>query len=93
MNLAALTENQAKDLGLEDDAKHEYIAAKATKSNYAPAGGTVFLRRGEHGVLTYHEPSEAHRATVSSLWVRGFLGARLQRTTFRYRQDHSLRNA
>ena len=60
MNLALLTDKQAEDLGVEEDAKHEYIAAKVTKSNYAPAGGTVFLRRGEHGVLTYHETQEAH---------------------------------
>ena len=45
------------------DAKHEYIAAKVTKSNYAAAGGTVYLHRGEHGVLEYHEPQEAHNAT------------------------------
>jgi len=63
MNLANITDKQTDDLGLAEDAKHEYIAAKVTKSNYATAGGTVFLRRGEQGVLTYHEPSEAHRAT------------------------------
>jgi RecA-family ATPase len=63
MNLALVTDKQATDLGLEEGTKHEYIAAKITKSNYAPAGGMVFLRRGEQGVLTYHEPSKAHRAT------------------------------
>ena len=63
MNLANITDKQADDLGLAEDAKHEYIAAKVTKSNYAAAGGTVFLHRGVNGVLDYHEPQQAHRAT------------------------------
>lgn len=62
INLAPLTPQQAQDLGLEDDAKYGYITAKVTKSNYAPMGGTVYLRRGEHGVLTYYAPQEAQRA-------------------------------
>lgn len=63
MNLAALSNKQADELGLEGDAKkEEYIAVKITKSNYAPAGGTVFLHRGEQGVLAYHEPQGAHHA-------------------------------
>jgi AAA domain len=64
MNLAPLTDTQAEALGIAKDAKHKYIAAKVTKSNYAPMGDTVYLRRGEHdGVLTYQEPQEAHRVT------------------------------
>jgi hypothetical protein len=61
MNLAAVTDKQAQELGIEE-AKHEYITVKVTKSNYAPAGGTVYLHRGEHGVLTFHEPRPAQSA-------------------------------
>jgi hypothetical protein len=62
MNLAALTEPQADELCIEKDSKHEYITVKVTKSNYAPAGGTVCLHRGDHGVLTFHEPRPAQSA-------------------------------
>ena len=59
MNLAQLTDKQADELCLEDDTRHEYIAVKVTKSNYAPRGGTEYLRRGDCGVLTHHEPEAA----------------------------------
>jgi RecA-family ATPase len=60
MNLAPLTDKQADELGLTE-MKTNYVAVKVTKSNYARMGDVVFLQRGEHGVLTYHEPQQAQR--------------------------------
>jgi RecA-family ATPase len=63
MNLAALTDKQAKVLALENAVRHEYLAAKVTKNNYGPSGETVFLHRETHGVLAFHNQQETQRTS------------------------------
>ena len=63
MNLAPLSDEQAEKLGLEPGSKHEFLSAKVTKNNYAPSGEAVNLRRGDAGVLIYHDATHAQSAT------------------------------
>jgi len=49
-NLAALNQKEAARVPTNE--RHLYLSATITKSNYAPPQPTVYLKRGEGGVLT-----------------------------------------
>ena len=52
MNLAVMTQAEAKEYGIADDERSLYVSATVTKNNYAPPQPKVIFRRGEGGVLS-----------------------------------------
>ena len=52
MNLAVMTQTEAKEFGVADDERSFYVTATITKNNYAPPQPKVIFRRGEGGVLS-----------------------------------------
>ena len=61
MNLAGMTEKEAKSYGIPDDQRHMYLSATVTKNNYAPPQTPVFLRRLAHGVLVKADLTDARK--------------------------------
>jgi hypothetical protein len=59
MNLATISDKDAKTFGIPDGQRGWYMSARVTKNNYAPPQtGAVFLKRGAHGYLGKVEPEQ-----------------------------------
>lgn len=51
MNLAGLSEDEAKGFGVPATDRRHYLSVTMTKNNYAPPQPTIYLKRAEGGVL------------------------------------------
>lgn len=51
MNLAGMSEKEAKEFGINPVERHYYLSATITKNNYAPPQQGIMLKRGEGGYL------------------------------------------
>jgi hypothetical protein len=51
MNLAGMSEKEAKAFCINPDERHYYLTATITKNNYAPPQQGIVLKRGEGGYL------------------------------------------
>jgi len=51
MNLAGMSEKEAKEFGIYPSERHYYLSATITKNNYAPPQQGIMLKRGEGGYL------------------------------------------
>lgn len=56
LNLVAMTENEEKMFGLENEARHNFVKVLGTKANYTNNKGTKWLQRGKGGVLLAWTP-------------------------------------
>jgi len=65
MNLAGMSDKEAKAFGINPDERHYYLTATITKNNYAPPQQGLILKRGEGGylhqiALTSQKTQQAH---------------------------------
>ena len=51
MNLAGLSEDEARGFGVPAGERRHYLSVTMTKNNYAPPQPTIYLKRAEGGVL------------------------------------------
>jgi len=66
MNLARPNTSQAKQHGIAESARLEYVLAAITKNNGAPPQEPVMLRRGAEGVLTATDSAMASRSSLET---------------------------
>ena len=58
-NMQTMTPTEAAKRGIEStEERRSWVTWEPTKTNYGPAQDTVWLRRGDHGVLVRDDPPE-----------------------------------
>lgn len=67
MNFSKPTKSQAKELGVPDASRSEYVLAAITKNNGAPPQPPVLLLRGPGGVLAANTASSTRQSTENKL--------------------------
>ena len=68
MNMATMDSKTARDYGIQDDRERkQYVQADIPKTNYAPAFGQIWLKRGVGGYLHYVELSSREKAEIDRL--------------------------